>query len=152
MSQSRRHQSSHLFVSFSNHNLVRHARSLRRSAACVKSNLLTVREWSNAVWTMLLFVAAAVAQAVVADRAAVLSRAFRSSMGKCGMSLKEAAGHYGADVAQLSRELQGIGHLSLTRIAHMPTPFCQWFALDLVSSFGLPDEVRTAQMIAECVL
>lgn len=81
----------------------------------------------------------------------VVARAFEEARARCAWSVKEAAGHYGVDRSQLARELQGIGHLSLTRIAAMPTVFVQNFALVLVKLIGLPDDVQVAVKISERV-
>lgn len=97
---------------------------------------------------LLLFAVSFVVGAVIQSRHDVVARSFRAAMAKSNLSLKEAAGHMGIDSAQLSRELSGVGHLSLTRIAGMPEPFCQWFGLELVGAFGLPAEVQMAQRIA----
>lgn len=97
----------------------------------------------------MLFLALVVAVGAAVSEMEAIARAFEEARARCAWSVKEAAGYYGADRAQLTRELQGIGHLSLTRIAAMPTTFVQWFALALVKTFGLPTEVKVAQQIAE---
>ena len=99
---------------------------------------------------MLLSLAFVVMAVVAVERQQVLSRAFRGAMAKSGLSLKEAAGHMGENFAQLHRELEGVGHLSMTRIVtRMPEAFVQWFALDLASAVGLPHEVQIGRQIAE---
>lgn len=84
---------------------------------------------------------------------AVIRRAFTKAMGKCALSLKETAGHQDRDPRLLQRELDGVGHVSLTRIVQtMPPSFVQWFALELVAEVGLPSEVQLGQTIAERAL
>jgi hypothetical protein len=100
---------------------------------------------------LLFVVAVVVASEKTAAYAEIVAVAFRRALAKSNLSLKEAAWHMGVDGAQLSRELQGIGHLSLTRIGRMPREFTQWFALELVAALGMPADIRHAQLVQEAL-
>lgn len=102
---------------------------------------------------MLFFAVSFLLGVMIQTRHESIAKAFRAAMAKSGLSLKEAAGHMDIDSAQLSRELAGVGNLSMTKVfGRMPEPFCQWFGLQLVSEFGLPHEVQVAQQIAQVSL
>lgn len=88
---------------------------------------------------------------VASDKHQVVGRVFRKAMSRCGMSLKEAAFHYGTDASSLVRKLNGdeTNHVNLQRMVEtMPTEFVQYFSLAMVMEFGLPAEVEQAQQIA----
>lgn len=102
---------------------------------------------------MLFFAISFLLGVTIQTRHESIAKAFRAAMAKSGLSLKEAAGHMDIDSAQLSRELAGVGNLSMTKVfGRMPEPFCQWFGLQLVNEFGLPHEVQVAQQIAQVSL
>lgn len=76
-----------------------------------------------------------------------LSRCFQKAMRQSDTSLKAAALYMEMDAAQLRRELDGNGHLSLRRVSAMPPVFLQYFALNLVAEVGIPLEVQTAAQV-----
>lgn len=68
----------------------------------------------------------------------------RQALAKAGISLKAAALDMGIDAAQLTRELDGTGHLSARRLACLPRSFHQWFSIVQCHRYGLPQEIDSA--------
>lgn len=61
-----------------------------------------------------------------------------------GLSLEKAAIWMEMDRSQLHRQLEGDGHLSLTRLMLLPVTFWRWYGLLIAEQLGLPVEVRRA--------
>jgi hypothetical protein len=102
---------------------------------------------------MLTFVGLGVTGAVVdprlfCERVAVVKRALELS----GLTTEKAALWMEMDKSQLHRQLQGEGHLSLTRMVQLPVAFWAWFGLLLVEECGLPREAQRAARVVLALL
>lgn len=74
-------------------------------------------------------------------------RDIQEALASAGLSLKAAALYMDMDHAQLSRQLDGDGHVSVTRLASLPPEFHRWFAVKLAERYGLPKAIRAGQRL-----
>lgn len=68
------------------------------------------------------------------------------------MSKEKALLWMGEDRAQFERQCKGIGHISLTRMFHLPPRFWGYYGLFLVSHYGIPKEIRKAARVTIAVV
>jgi hypothetical protein len=69
----------------------------------------------------------------------------RRAADHAGLDLKALQIDMEIDKGQLSRQMEGDGHLSLTRLSRIQScAFWRWFALLQSQRHGLPDEVNAA--------
>lgn len=78
---------------------------------------------------------------------ASIGKYVREALTRSGLSVKAAALTMGMDHAQLSRQLDGDGHLSITRLMALPPSFWRWFAVELAVHVGTPRELRATQRL-----
>jgi hypothetical protein len=68
----------------------------------------------------------------------------RDALKHADISLEKAALYMDIDKSQLHRQLHGDGHLSVRRLARLPTAFWSWYGVLLCEHYGLPQEVQRA--------
>lgn len=85
--------------------------------------------------------------AVICSRFAGCAGDVREALRKADIPLKNAALAMQVDAAQLKRELDGNGHLSLRRLALLPDAFWQWFVIVTARRVGVPRELKVSQRV-----
>ena len=88
-----------------------------------------------------------------------LLRALKSGLRHADVAQEKAALFMDIDKGQLSREINGGGGLSLKRLSELPTEALQWWAAELLTALGFPQEIeqgiktkrRMARMDADAV-
>lgn len=74
-------------------------------------------------------------------------QAIRNAIRLAGMTMLRAAQEAEIDQAQLTRQIRLVEG-TLKRLAMQPRAFWQWYAIELMSAFGLPAEARRAMRLA----
>lgn len=73
----------------------------------------------------------------------------REAAARCGIDSEEKlALHLEMDRGQLHRQLNGDGHLSLTRLMKLPKAFWQHYGVLVASDYGMPPEFQRAAKLA----
>lgn len=71
----------------------------------------------------------------------------REALRMAGISHKAAALDMGISESHLNEQLNGVGHLSMRRIARLPANFHQWLSVIRARRVGVPKELRVGQHI-----
>lgn len=68
-----------------------------------------------------------------------------------GMSVEKMAVWLDVDVRQLRRQLEGEGNISFTRMMQLPVGWWGWFAIGILTEFGIPRELRRAARVSVAI-